>query len=122
MAPGENDPTSPSEGCPLEPALRRLAGSWTLRILWFLHQAPRGFADLQRDLVHVSPKVMSERLKQMEARGIISRTCLDDQKRFVQYALTPPGHEFRQVLESMCTVARKMPQAQATPAGVSFGA
>lgn len=108
MPPRENDPTSSQEMCPLEPALRMLAGSWTVRILWFLHQAPRGFADLQRDLVRVSPKVLSERLKQMEARGIISRTYVDDRKRFVQYALTPLGHEFRPVLESMCAVAKKM--------------
>jgi DNA-binding HxlR family transcriptional regulator len=95
-------------GCPLEPVVRMLAGTWTLRILWFLDQSPRGFADLQRDLGRVSPKVLSERLKQMEARGIVSRTWLDERRRFVQYALTPLGREFRPVLEAMCQVAQKM--------------
>lgn len=108
MSPRDNDPKQPPDTCPVEPALRMLAGTWTIRILWFLDQSPRGFADLQRDLVRVSPKVLSERLKQMEARGIISRTYLDDRRRFVQYALTPLGREFRPVLESLCAVAKKM--------------
>lgn len=103
-----HSPFDALEPCPLEPALRFLAGTWTVKIMWYLDCGPRGFADLQRDLRHISPKVLSERLKQMEARGIISRAHLDERRRFVQYALTPFGREFKPVLQSLCEVAQGM--------------
>lgn len=109
MPPKDIDcPTLP-EACPLEPALRLLAGTWTVKILWYLDCSPHGFADLQRSLGRISPKVLSERLRQMEARGIISRTELGRRGRSVRYSLTPLGREFKPVLRSLCEVAQRMP-------------
>jgi DNA-binding HxlR family transcriptional regulator len=103
-------PTLP-EACPLEPALRFLAGTWTVKIMYYLDCAPRGFAELQRDLGRVSPKVLSDRLKQMEARGVITRSAGSGRRGSVIYALTPFGQRFKPVLKSLCEVAQEMATA-----------
>ena len=63
----------PPEDCLLDPCLRFLSSTWTTRILWFLDCGPRRFGDLRRDLGTISAKVLTQRLRAMEAKGLIAR-------------------------------------------------
>src|ERR1700684_2418939 len=59
-------------GCPLDPVLSLLALKWLVHIVWLLgRNESLRFAELQRQLPgDVSAKVLSGRLKQLEALGI----------------------------------------------------
>jgi DNA-binding HxlR family transcriptional regulator len=102
---------APPENCPLEVCLKFLSSAWTIRILWFLDSGPRRFGDLRRDLVKISTKVLTERLRTLETQGLISRTTLPTSPAQVEYDLTVLGREFNPILTAMLEVAKKISTA-----------
>lgn len=109
MTPRNPRRPAPPENCPLEACLKLLSGTWTIKILWFLDLGPRRFGDLRRDLGHISTKVLTERLRTLEARGMISRMTLPTPTAQVEYSLTAFGREFNPILAAMLAVAKKIP-------------
>jgi DNA-binding HxlR family transcriptional regulator len=99
---------APPEHCPLDLCLKFLSSTWTTRIIWFLSCGSRRFGDLRRDLGNISTKVLTQRLRTMEARGVILRTALPTSPAKVEYSLTTLGREFQPVLDAMIAVAGKL--------------
>src|SRR5262245_53045068 len=95
----------PPQDCPLEPCLRFLSSAWTTRILWFLDCGPRRFGDLRRDLRTVSAKVLTQRLRAMETKGLVARRRIATSPVQVEYRLTSLGREFRPVLTAMIRIS-----------------
>jgi DNA-binding HxlR family transcriptional regulator len=79
------------KGCPIERAVSILDGKWTLLILRELFLGTRRFGDLRRVLVDVSPKTLTDRLRELEAKGIVKRTIFPEIPPRVEYALTRKG-------------------------------
>jgi len=102
----------PPEGCPLEEVLTFLAGAWTPKILWYLRAEPRRFGDLRRDLGRVSAKVLTTRLRELEARGIVTRTVMPTSPPTVEYALTEFGGRFLPVLKTIADVGIELRDRQ----------
>jgi len=75
-----------------------LCERWSLLVVRELVAGSRRFNDLRRGVPLMSPSLLSIRLKQLEAAGVVSRT---KNGRGVEYALTPAGGELRQVVELM---------------------
>lgn len=94
--------------CPLEDVLSLLAGAWTVQILWFLRAGPRRFGDLRRDLARVSTKVLTNRLRVMQAHGLLEREVLPSNPPQVEYSLTSMSRELEPILDSMELVARRL--------------
>jgi DNA-binding HxlR family transcriptional regulator len=104
MQPRHSKMPPPPVGCPLEEVLRFLAGAWTPKILWYLRVEPRRFGDLRRDLGKISAKVLTTRLRELEERGIVTRTVMPTSPPTVEYALTAFGHRFQPVLDTIVEV------------------
>jgi DNA-binding HxlR family transcriptional regulator len=87
------DDDSGSTGCPLDPALTLLAQKWLVHIVWLLGRTENlRFTELQRQLPgDVSAKVLSERLRQLEALKIIARDDKGTTPPHVEYRLTAHG-------------------------------
>jgi DNA-binding HxlR family transcriptional regulator len=98
----------PPAGCPLEDVLRLLAGAWTPKILWYVSAEPRRFGDLKRDLGKISSKVLTTRLREMEERGILTRSVMPTSPPTVEYALTDFGRRFQPVLNSIVEVGLEL--------------
>ncbi|WP_310489275.1 helix-turn-helix domain-containing protein [Chamaesiphon sp. VAR_69_metabat_338] len=94
------------EFIPLEYLLGRIAGKWTINILWILdtHGMLR-FGELRRKLDRISTKVLTERLQMLEEVGIINRYCKPTMPPQVTYALTDRGKELSQPLYQLCNLA-----------------
>ncbi len=99
---------APPEGCPLEGCLSFLGGAWTTKILWYLRAEPRRFGDLKRDLGKISAKVLTTRLRELEERGIITRTVMPTSPPTVEYALTSFGMKFQPVLDAIVEVGSEL--------------
>lgn len=84
--------------CPMAKAAEILCERWSLLVVRELVAGSRRFNDLRRGVPLMSPSLLSIRLKQLEAAGVVSRT---KNGRGVEYALTPAGGELRQVVELM---------------------
>ena len=79
------------EPCPIERGMRILGGKWTGSILWQLRDEPVRFNDLARMIAGASKKMITERLRQLEARGLIERRVIDGSPISVEYVITPFG-------------------------------
>ena len=57
---------------------------------------------LFRSLDGISPKVLTEQLRQLEADGLVSRATFAEVPPRVEYTLTDEGHTFVPVLQRLC--------------------
>jgi len=97
-------------GCPLDPVLSLLALKWLVHVVWFLgRNGPLRFAELQRQLPgDVSAKVLSARLKQLEALGIVEREDKGTNPPHVVYRLTIYGGSVNELLTGIELQARRL--------------
>jgi DNA-binding HxlR family transcriptional regulator len=77
--------------CPIAKAAEVFCERWTALILRDLAGGPVRFSDLQRGVPLASPSLLSQRLKQLEAEGIVVRARSG---RGAAYRLTEAGEEF----------------------------
>jgi DNA-binding HxlR family transcriptional regulator len=99
-----------SIGCSLDPILTFLALKWLVQIVWFLGlKRSLRFAELQRQLPgHVSAKVLSARLKQLESLGIVARLDKGTKPPHVTYQLTAHGRAIHEMLVALESQARSL--------------
>ena len=91
----------PLEGCPLAAAFAAIGGKWKLTILYWLAHGELHFAGLQRRATPVSPKVLAEQLRELEADGIVARTPTGAVPAPVIYRLTAYGETLLPIVEAV---------------------
>ncbi len=89
------------EPCPIERGMRMLGGKWKGSILWHLKDGPVRFNDLARQLGGASKKMVNQRLKEMEALGLLERRVLSTRPIAVAYEITDFGRSALDVLEQL---------------------
>lgn len=85
-----------------------IGGAWTPNILWYLSSGPRRFSELRTDIPLVSAKVLTQRLRELEERGILTRSVMQTSPPSVEYGLTPLGLEFMPVIEAIAVVGQRL--------------
>ena len=93
--------TTESLGCPVARTAQIIGNKWTPLIVRDLARRERRFSELQRSLVGISPKTLTERLKYLEAVAVIERRCYAEVPPRVVYSLTEKGRALLPVIESM---------------------
>ena len=93
--------TPSSLGCPVARTAEIIGNKWTPLIVRDLARGCRRFSELERSLVGISPKTLSERLKRLEEAGVVARACFAEVPPRVEYSLTGKGHALLPVIESM---------------------
>jgi len=74
------------------PVVRAIFGKWSSDVLVALHAVPgAGFEELRRMLPGVSPRVLSQKLKELERNGMVHREILTTRPPKVRYSLTERG-------------------------------
>lgn len=89
------------ESCPVLKTADIISGKWTLLILRDLAAGINRFSALERSLVGISPKTLSERLKSLEKAGVLTRTSYAEVPPRVEYSLTPMGLDLIPLIEHM---------------------
>ena len=79
------------EPCAFECGMRIIDEKWTGSIHWHLQNEPVHFNDLARMFRGVSKKMITERLRKLEAWGLVTRHAMDTVPVSVQYMITPFG-------------------------------
>jgi DNA-binding HxlR family transcriptional regulator len=88
--------------CPRYQAAMELLGKrWTGLIVNVLLEGPKRFSALAARLELVSERMLSERLKELEAHGIVERQVLPDTPVRVQYELTEKGRALSGVVAAI---------------------
>jgi DNA-binding HxlR family transcriptional regulator len=87
--------------CPIARTAILIGDRWTPLIVRDLAPGCRRFSELQRSLVGISPKTLSDRLRRLEDAGVVSRACFAEMPPRVEYRLTDKGDALLPILESM---------------------
>ena len=85
----------------LASALEIVGHKWTLLIVEHLLAGPRRFTEIERALIHANPKMVTARLRELEAAGLVSRTVYAEVPPRVFYALTERGRELRPAIDAL---------------------
>lgn len=88
--------------CPrYQAAVEIIAQRWTALIVKVLMPGPRRFNELADELEVVSDRVLSERLKELEQAGIVTRRVIPEPPIRVEYALTEKGRALDPILNEI---------------------
>jgi len=87
--------------CPVAMAAELLCTRWTMVLLRELVAGSTRFNDLRRGVPKMSPTLLSQRLKELEAAGVVERRALRSEKGVFEYRLTESGRDLRAVVEAM---------------------
>lgn len=84
--PTQIDPACPSSQFPFQ-----VGGKWTGMIVICLVDGPRRFTELRQMLSTVTPKVLTQTLRDMQRDGLVTRSSFETNPPHVEYELTPLG-------------------------------
>ncbi len=102
------NPKSRIGTCPMDAILRLLMGPWTTYILWVLRsEGPQRFGALRRKVDGISAKMLTERLRALEAAGIVARHYEPTIPPQVTYSLAARGQELSPALDELNRIALK---------------
>jgi DNA-binding HxlR family transcriptional regulator len=94
------------EFCPLfHHAVEVIGRRWTGVVLRIMLQGATRFGDIAAGVPNLSDKMLAERLKELEAEGIVTRTVVPETPVRVEYQLTDKGRSLEGVLEALDTWA-----------------
>ncbi|MEO8810245.1 MAG: helix-turn-helix domain-containing protein [Rhodanobacter sp.] len=99
---------TPPPACPLTETLALLRGAWAPNVVWYLSAEPRRFGELRHDIPRISARVLSARLRELEARGLVTRQLLDSSPPSAEYALTELGRELLPAIHALTSVGQKL--------------
>ncbi len=104
----KNRSPEPPGQCPLSKCMEVLKGAWTPNIIWKLSGGPRRFSELRLDIPMVSAKVLTARLRDLEAKGVVLREVKPTSPPSVEYSLTDLGHELVPAIDAIAAVGAKL--------------
>ena len=96
--------------CPLTECMSLLGGAWTPNVIWYLSANDRRFSELRRDIPSVSAKVLSARLRELESKGLITRSVMPTSPPSVEYSLTDLGRELLPAITAIMKVGMRLKQ------------
>ena len=89
------------EFCPVEATLELIGGKYKALILWHLSENKLRFTELRKVLHGVTPKMLTQQLRELEADALIHREVFPVVPPKVEYSLTEMGRSLMPILVAM---------------------
>jgi DNA-binding HxlR family transcriptional regulator len=87
-----------SPGCAVEAAVNLIDGKWKSIILFHLLSGKLRFSEMRRILVNVTPRMLTNQLRELEQDGLIDRKVYAQVPPKVEYSLSPLGKSMEPIL------------------------
>ena len=87
--------------CPVETTLMLIGDKWKILILRDLLTGTQRFGELKKSIGHVSQKVLTAQLRDMEASGLVHRKVYAEVPPRVEYSLTELGQSLKPITDAM---------------------
>jgi DNA-binding HxlR family transcriptional regulator len=87
--------------CPVAMAVEILCTRWTMVLLRELVAGSTRFNELRRGVPRMSPALLSKRLRDLEAAGVVARTRARGEPEVYEYTLNAAGKDLAQVVEAV---------------------
>jgi DNA-binding HxlR family transcriptional regulator len=97
------DPAGHARCCPhLHEAVELIGKRWSGAIIVVLIEGgPMRFSEIAQAIPQLSDRLLSERMKELEARGIVERRVQPESPARVEYALTEMGAQLAPTLQQL---------------------
>jgi DNA-binding HxlR family transcriptional regulator len=95
------------KSCPIETTFRIIGKKWTVLIIREILRGHKQFNRFMENIVGITPKVLTERLRELERLGIIKREIISEYPIRVEYSLTDIGRGFEPVMLSAASFSMK---------------
>jgi DNA-binding HxlR family transcriptional regulator len=106
-------PSHPPELCSRFHRASELIGRrWTGAILFVLLRSSCRFATLREAIPDITDRMLSDRLQELEAEGIVARTVVPDTPVRVEYSLTKKGRALTPAIDAIADWAHKWTQVE----------
>jgi DNA-binding HxlR family transcriptional regulator len=87
--------------CPVEFTLDVLGGKWKAVLLAHLKDGSLGYGELRRRVSALSDKMLSQRLKELEAAGLVHKLAVEGNDGRFRYAMTARAQTLRPLLQAL---------------------
>ncbi len=87
--------------CPVETTLTLIGDKWKVLILRDLLAGTKRFGELRKSIGHVTQKVLTAQLREMEQSGLLTRKVYAEVPPRVEYTLTETGYSLKPILDAM---------------------
>ncbi|MBS5112602.1 MAG: helix-turn-helix transcriptional regulator [Coprobacillus cateniformis] len=87
--------------CPVETTLLLISNRWKVLIIRELLTGTKRFGELKKSIGHISQKVLTSNLRDMEANGLVKRDVFAEVPPHVEYSLTELGMSLKPILDAM---------------------
>ena len=95
------------KSCPIETTFRVIGKRWTILIIREIFRGNTQFNRFMENIEGITPKVLTERLRELERLGIVRRRILSEYPVRVEYSLTDMGRGFESILLSATSFSMK---------------
>jgi DNA-binding HxlR family transcriptional regulator len=90
-----------NETCAVACCADIIGTKWTALLVHDLSEGPRRFSELERSCPGISPRTLSERLRQLEHEGVVVRRSFAETPPRVEYELTGKGLALLPIIAAM---------------------
>jgi DNA-binding HxlR family transcriptional regulator len=87
-------------------------GRWKLEILWLLYQRSYRVAELRRAMPNITQPVLTAKLQELEADGLVKRNTCQGPRPDVEYEMTAGARQFGFFVRAVMSWAREKALAQ----------
>ncbi|MCR9253557.1 MAG: helix-turn-helix transcriptional regulator [bacterium] len=79
----------------------RIGGTWKMPILWRLKDRIFRFGELRKDIPHISDKMLTTQLRELEADGFVDRKVYPVVPPKVEYSITDKGRSAIPIIDTI---------------------
>jgi DNA-binding HxlR family transcriptional regulator len=101
MAVRTMNPVHEASTCAVAATAEIIGAKWTALLVHDLSEGPRRFSELERSCQGISPRTLAERLRALEADGILERQSYPETPPRVEYRLTEKGQSLLPIIDAM---------------------
>jgi DNA-binding HxlR family transcriptional regulator len=86
---------------PVEFAMDQIGGTWKMPILWRLQDKTLRYGELRKDIPHISEKMLTTQLRELEQDGLVSRMVYPVVPPKVEYTITEKGRRVMPIVQAI---------------------
>ena len=95
------------KSCPIEATFRIIGKKWAVLIIREMLRGTTQFNRFLENIEGITPKVLTERLRELQKLGILGRRIVSEYPIRVEYEITDLGREFEPVLLAAASFSMK---------------
>ncbi len=93
---------------PVQLVMEQIGGTWKAPILWRLNKNILRYGELRKDIPHISDKMLTTQLRELEQDGYIYRKVYPVVPPKTEYSLTEKGLKMMQLIKTIRNYGLKM--------------